>query len=428
MAKRFFAIITGLLLASSLLGQDTLWMSLDSCLSYAYRHNTTIQNSVLNQQAAAVSYEGAKLRFLPTLSASATQTLSLQQGSSILDGNYGVSASLPLYNGGSRLLGIQSAKITQAQSALQVEQSQNQIGSQIVSAYLTIVMNQELLLYQQELLKTAKEQQDEGKLKYDIGKILESDYGLLVANCLSVESDIEQTRITIESNQLTLRTLLGIADNQVIGIKGDYGKTEAKDILLPLQDSAVAQGIRHLPDVAISQKGVDLAQLGIKSARASQLPSIGLSAGTNYFGGKSNTVDGSGTLITQGGWSGNVGLSLLIPILNQGTYRTQYKQSKIQLQQAQLQLTQTQQETRQKVEAQYLNTKQRLNKFRSAEALAKAYKASYDVYVVKYGQGAVTTVEMLQQQDRYLSSLNDYLQSKYSFMLERRILSIYTGQ
>lgn len=428
MIKRFILLTSVMLMVGTLAAQDTLWMSLDSCLSYAYQHNNTIQNSVLNQQTAAVSYEGAKLRFLPSLSASASENLSLHQGSSTLDGNYGINASLPLFSGGSRLYSLQSAQITQSQSALQIEQSQNQIGSQIISAYLTIVMNQERLQYQQEVLNTAREQQEEGHLKYSVGKILESDYHLLEANYLTAQSDIEDTRITIENNQLTLRTLLGIPDNKVIGVTGHYDQTEAKDILLPLQDTVVAQGIRHLPDIAISQQNVDLAQLNVKAARASFLPSLNLSAGASYYGGKSNTVDESGTLITQGGINSNVGLSLNIPILNQGSSRTQYKQSKIQLQQAQLQLNQTQLETQQKVEAQYLTTKRSLNKFRSAEALEKAYKASYDVYVVKYSQGAVTTVEMLQQQDRYLSSLNDYLQSKYSFMLERCILSIYTGQ
>lgn len=428
MTKKCILLIIGTLMAGALSAQDTLWMSLDSCLSYAYRHNTTVQNSVLSQQSAAVSYEGAKLRFVPTVSASAAQNLSLRQGSSTLDGNYGASASLPLFSGGSRVYNLQSARVSQSQSALEVEQSQNQIGSQIVSAYLTIVMNQERLQYQQELLKTAKEQQAEGELKYSVGKILESDYRLLEANCLSAQSDIEDTRITIENNQLALRTLLGIPENRVIGVTGNYDKTEANDILLPLQDSALAQGMRHLPDIAISQANVDLAQIGVKSARASFLPSLNLSAGASYYGGNSNTVDGSGTLITQGGLNGNVELSLSIPILNQGSNRTQYKQSKIQLQQAQLQLTQTQLETRQKVEAQYLTTQQSLNKFRSTQALEEAYKASYDVCVVKYSQGAVTTVEMLQQQDSYLSALNNYLQSKYSYMLERRILSIYTGQ
>ena len=76
----------------------------------------------------------------------------------------------------------------------------------------------------------------------------------------------------------------------------------------------------------------------------------------------------------------------------------------------------------------YLTTQQALNRYRASEALCEAYRASYEVYVVKYGEGAVTTVELLQQQDRYLSALNDYLQNKYSYLLAEKQLDIYTGK
>ena len=48
--------------------------------------------------------------------------------------------------------------------------------------------------------------------------------------------------------------------------------------------------------------------------------------------------------------------------------------------------------------------------------------------MLKFAQGAITTVEMLQQQDRYLSALNDYLQSKYNYILIEKQLDIYTGK
>ena len=37
-------------------------------------------------------------------------------------------------------------------------------------------------------------------------------------------------------------------------------------------------------------------------------------------------------------------------------------------------------------------------------------------------------MELLQQQDRYLSALNDYLQNKYSYLLAEKQLDIYTGK
>ena len=424
MTKKKTLFIVALLAAVTACGQDTLWMSLDSCIAYAYRHNINIQTTQLNQQSAAASYEGAKWRFAPSVSASASQSLSLNHGTSSLDGNYGVNANMTLFNGLNNVYNLRSARITQEQSALKVQQTLNDIGSQIITAYLTIMMNQERLLYQEEVLKTAQQQQQEGELKYSVGKMLESDYHLLVANSITAQSNITDTRITIQNNQLALRTLLCMDDNVTIGILEDFTNTLPQE-LLPTLDTALAFSLRNLPDLYISQKDVELAQLNVKMAQANFMPTLGLNAGANYYDGNSGQVSDNGTLVTSGGINSSVSLNLSIPILNRGTSHTQYKQSKIQLEQSQLQHDQTFIDLKKKVEGQYLNLMQSLNKYHSSQVLESAYKDSYEVYVIKYAQGAVTTVEMLQQQDKYLSANADYLQNKYNYILEQKILDIY---
>ena len=161
-------------------------------------------------------------------------------------------------------------------------------------------------------------------------------------------------------------------------------------------------------------------------ARSSFLPSLSLNAGTSYNNGA--IVSDNPVTTINGGLNTSLTLGLSVPILNRGTSLTQYKQSKINLQQAQLQNYQTQIDLENNIQTLHITLQQALNRFRSAEALANAYRASYDVYVLKFAEGAVTTVEMLQQQDRYLSALNDYLQSKYSYILAEKQLDIYTGK
>ena len=124
----------------------------------------------------------------------------------------------------------------------------------------------------------------------------------------------------------------------------------------------------------------------------------------------------------------SLSLGLSIPIFDRGSSVTQYKQSKITLQQAELQHYQTLLDLRDQLNELYINTQQALNRYKASEVLSEAYRASYEVYVLKYTEGAVTTVEMLQQQDKYLSASNEYLQNKYSFLLAEKQLDIYTGK
>ena len=420
-------LLIGLMMTLSTMAQDTVWMSLDSCLSYAYQHNFSIQSSQLSQQSAAVSYEGAKWRFVPSVNASASQSLSLSNGNSNLDGNYGVNANMTLFNGLNNLNNLRSTRLSQEQSELKIQQSLNDIGSQVVTAYLTIMMNQERLGYLQEVLNTAEQQKLEGELKYSVGKMIESDYQLLVANCISAQSNIIDTRLTLQNNQLALRSLLCMKENIVIGVLPEFSKTPPEE-LIPTLDSALAHSLRNLPDLRISEKEVEIAQLNVKMAQANFMPTLGLNAGANYYDGNSGQVSDNGTLVTMGGINSSISLNLSIPILNRGTNRTQYKQSRIQLQQTQLQHNQTLLDLQKKVEGQYLNVQQSLNKYHSSQAVESAYKSSYDIYVIKYSEGAVTTVEMLQQQDKYLNANTEYLQNKYNYLLEQKILDIYMGR
>ena len=66
-------------------------------------------------------------------------------------------------------------------------------------------------------------------------------------------------------------------------------------------------------------------------------------------------------------------------------------------------------------------------KYDSNTKKSEAWRKTFDAYSAQFRLGAITTVELLQQQNSYISALNDYIQAKYNFMLKREILNIYMG-
>jgi outer membrane protein len=67
------------------------------------------------------------------------------------------------------------------------------------------------------------------------------------------------------------------------------------------------------------------------------------------------------------------------------------------------------------------------SKYKSSQVSQNAYFASFQAYQKKFEQGSITAVELLQQQNNYINVMNDYIQSKYSFMLRRKVLDVYMG-
>lgn len=405
--------------------QETIRMTLDSCLRYAHEHNLQVQTAILNHESSKASLTGAKMRFLPSVSASASQGWSWD-GEQNSNTQYGINGSLTLFNGFTNLRALKQSRLSSDQSALMIQQTENSVDIQIMQAYLTILMNQEKLSYQQEVLETSRQQQLEGEVKYQVGRILESDYLLLGANYTSAEAELENTRLNIEDKLSGLTDILGMSGIK-LEVVPSTDTMRAADRTLPLRDSVLAQAQRSMPDWQISEMDVDLARLNVRLAESSFMPSLSLNAGYGgqWLPGSTSLTPSNSTTFSD---NASLTLGLSIPIFDQGSSVMQYKQSKIALQKAELQHQQTLIDLESDIDDLYLTTMQALNRYRASEALCEAYRASYEVYVVKYGEGAVTTVELLQQQDRYLSALNDYLQNKYSYLLAEKQLDIYTGK
>ncbi len=421
--KYITTILLLLAVALGARGQDTVRMTLDSCLRYAHDHNLQVQTAILNHESSKASLTGAKMRYLPSVSASASQGWSWDGGQNS-NTQYGINGSLTLFNGFTNLRALKQSRLSSDQSALMVQQTENSVDIQILKAYLTILMNQEKLSYQQEVLETSRQQQLEGEVKYQVGRILESDYLLLGANYTSAEAELENTRLTIHDNILGLADILGMGDGKWIEVVPSSDTLRAADRTLPPHDSVIAQAQRSMPDWQISELDVDLARLNVRLAESSFMPTLSLNAG---YGGQWLPGLTSSSKSTFGD-NASLTLGLNIPIFDQGSSVMQYKKSKISLQQAELQHQQTPIDLESDIDDLYLTTMQALNRYRASEALSEAYRASYEVYVIKYAEGTITTVELLQQQDRYLSALNDYLQNKYSFLLAEKQLDIYTGK
>ena len=173
---------------------------------------------------------------------------------------------------------------------------------------------------------------------------------------------------------------------------------------------------------------VEMAKCAVRIARAVYFPTLSLSVGTSYYGGNQGLVDALGHFVNQSGLNNNIGLNLSIPILNYSIASTQVRQSKINLRQAEVERGQKAREFQQSVKKMYVATQQSLNNYLASRQQEQAYRTNYDIYRIRFNEGKVGIVELLQQQDNYLGALNDYLQSKYTFILNTKLLELIQSE
>ncbi len=400
--------------------------SLEDCLRFAVANSLERKSMELTGESLETTYEQSKQQRLPNLSASMGQNFNNNENGWSTSGNVGVGSSVTIYQGGQINNTIAQNKLNLERNAVQLERYDNQLATQILQSFLTILGNQELLNYQLEVLNTSREQMKQGQARHKAGAILESDLLMLEAQYYSDSNNVVDSRINIENNLLDLKVLLSMNPTDNLEIVSP--NTENLDNLietLPTEEEAISLAMKYMPDLRMGDYDIQLAEKSVDMARGNYLPSISANANVG-MGMLSYDDQGNGRWL--GKPSESVGVSMNIPIYSRGQTKANVKKSRIALQQAELDYEQTQLSVRQTVVQAYRNVVSAYNAYKVSEVRENAYSKSFNAYNIQYQYGTITTVDLLQQQNNYLNVLNSYIQNKYSLLMKRKILDIYMGR
>lgn len=400
--------------------------TLEDCLHFAFANSYERQSMELSTESQQVTYEQSKLQAVPNLSASFGENLSIHSDGWSVQGNVSVGSSATLFQGGNIRRTIEQNRLNVERSEAQVERYDNQLTTQILQSFLTILGNQEMLKYQLEVMNTSREQLKQGEARYKAGSILESDYLMLEAQYYSDSNNVVDSRINIENNILDLKILLSMEPTDVLEIV--VPDTENLDELftsLPTETEAINQAMDYLPDLKMSDFDIQIAQNSVGMAKGNYLPSIGASANV---GMGLLPISGNGMSQWYSNPSGSVGVSVSVPIYSRAQLRSNLKKSEISLQQAELDYQQSQLTVRQTVAQAYRDVVSAYNAYKVSGIKEEAYRKNFASYNLQYQFGTITTVELLQQQNNYLNALNSYIQNKYSLLMKRKVLDVYTGK
>ena len=430
--KKFILIFGFIsLFFNCLTAQDTLRLTLEECLQYAEAHNFSIQSANINISTSELNLKQAKLNIAPSVSASASQNVNFgnYEKSVGWSGNYGINAGMTLFNGLSNANKIKQSKLGVEQSELQLESNKNNIRVSVIQAFLSVMMNEELLNYQQKVLNSSNEQMEQGRQQLEVGQILESDYKMLQAQYTSDLYNIENTKNNIQSNYLTLKNLLSMDPSTKLSIVFPDSATLFKSLDLPSLQELIDRSTNYLPELKMSENDITSAEYDVKIQKANFYPTLSASAGisTGYNGSNLTSPNtGWGTQL----WHGlgeNIGLNLSIPIYQRGSVRNNVKLAEYRVEQLELEHKETEYQVNQDLQKSYLDVASAQNDFVAAEAKTDAYLANYKTYSMRFKYGSVTAVDLIQQQTNFLNQLNNYMQAKYSYVLRRKILDVYMG-
>jgi len=419
--------------STALPGQLPSRWDLQACLDYARANNITLNSYRLSRLSSEQDLLLSKSAVLPNLSASISP--SLTHGKEIdtttgdfrsrlrVSGNTSLNSSVTLYNGGYLRNDIQQKDLLVKVAGLDLAAAENDITLQITQAYLNILLAKENIVYVKDVVATSEAQVQQQQHFYDVGSVALKDLIQLKAQLANDRYTLVTAQNTHRQNVLVLKQLLQLPTETPFEIV-EPDTLMGYALLTPLLEAQkTALAIR--PEVKSSELSVQVAELDVKKARAGYLPALtaGAGIGTSYAQGDYNTF----LKQMDNNFYQQVGLTLSVPIFSRRANRVNEEKAKIGVGQAELTLQNTRINLSQEVERAYINVLNAQGQYDAAVEQLRYTQESYRIANEQLKIGAANTVEVLQQKNLYVQSMQAYIQAKYSAALYVRIYDFYRG-
>ena len=320
--------------------------TLENCVSYALTHNLSVKARQLNIESGQLQLTEAKDRFLPSLNASAGESLNFGRGltanNTYADRNttnfqWGASLQLPLFQGLSEYRQIKVAKSNLQQLLYEHEAAKDNVTLNIISQYLQVLYAKEV--YASALSQLSHTTYEVGRQKalLEAGKVPEADL-------LDAESQKAQDELQVVTSENDIKvSLVELANLLQLPDVGDFdiAPIPEDEPIIPTAESVFNAAMMHNNSILAASQSIKTAEHNISLAKSGYIPRLSFNAGigSSYYtvGGY---VNDPFSAQMKHNFSTYVGVSLSIPIFDAFSTRNSVRQAKLQHLSAQLQLDQ----------------------------------------------------------------------------------------
>lgn len=431
----FISVILTLICVGALWGQNSTsgtW-DLNRCISYALENNIQVNQHKMSVLSSQVDLMKSKSQRLPSLSASVSESISNAKditGDAAWEATrstgVALSASMSVYEGGAISNTIKKNALALDQANLQVEEMKNSITLSIVQAYLNVLYANESAEYYKSVVETSQKQVDRITSLFNAGSAVRTDLVKMQAQLASDSYSLTVAQNTLISTTTTLKQLLEIPVLDTFSVA--FPEVQVDNIWLSMPSKVEALNVALETRLEIKSSRIDssLAVLDLKIAKAGYLPSLSLSASyqSSYSSG---TTGGFGSQLSDN-QAQRVGLTLSIPIFSRNANKAAVQQSKIGIEQAKLSYMQVEKTLLQDVENVYQDALASICRYKSAVTQLESASESYKLSQNQFNLGMINTVELLDVKTTELNAQKELIQSKYSAVLNMKVLDFYMGK
>ena len=403
---------------------------LATCINYALANNIQIQKSKIGLEQSNIDVKQAKAQLYPNLSASVGQNfinrpflVADDVRANTYSGNYGVSSSMTLFNGGILLRNIKQQKLQKEASSYAILEAEKNIEIAILQVYMQILYATEAVNVNKETVNTSQYQRDRGETLMRAGSISKVDLAQLEAQLSSDKYLLVNAENTLRLAKLRLKQLLELRLEEEIDIV--IPQINEQDILRPLSDlSDIYQvSLSVMPQMKISRLNTDITGIGTEMAKGGYFPKVSLSAsaGTSHLSGGYLSFEDQ----LRNNFSDGVGVTVNIPVFTNRTNKSAVERARLNEKTAQLNLQEAEKNLLAEIETVYQDALSAQSRYIAASESVRALQISYHLFEQQFNLGMRNTLDLLTEKNNLLAAMQNQLQAKYMSIMNIQLLNLY---
>ncbi len=430
-------------MSSQAQGNTEKW-DLRKCVDYAMKNNISVKQADVQARIAALQLQQAKYYQDP--SASFSTNYGPQFGRSIdpttnqyttvplVQQSYNLSGQVQIYNWG-RLKNNVAAQNFSAQAALtDIERAANDVAINVATYYLQVLASKEQITVSEVQIAQRKAQLDITRKQVAAGALPELNYIQIEAQLATDSSNYITNKSAFDQNVLFLKALLNLDAAQPFEVETPAVDKIPIESFGELQPEAVYQlALGNQPLQKENELKIKAAEKNVLVNKAALYPSFGgsYSLGTTYNNKAIDYTTGQKSPYTNqlsDNFRQSLGVGLTIPIFNNGQYRVNYEQSKLNLKNTVLQKDQANQTLKQNIYTAYTNAVNAFEKLNASKKNVESAQKVYDFSIKRYEVGLLSTLELITNENNLITAKLQLVSSEYDYVFKMKLLEFYKGQ
>lgn len=471
---RVFGLV--LVIAAPLQAQQSI--TFDEAIRLALTQNTDLLQAGLSDQASELNVSSARADALPLpfISASVTPSqrygLSFDQTTGQLVSrtseslNFGISASVNLFDGFRNRRTLEQARIQRSASTLSLERNRQEIAFDVASRFLQVMLDKEIVGIRSENLEAQRAQLAQIEALVDGGVRARADVFSQRAAVAGAQGAVLQAEQAIELSETRLVEVLHLdpfEEYRFITPSLDGESLTPETVSL---DALLNSAYERRTDLQAQERTIQAAETGVAVARSGRLPTVDFQAGfnTGYSSLQQRLVNPdaeSGTLplttiegdpILLGGVpfelpiqtepelegtplftqfadnrGGSIGLTVSIPIFDRYQTSRQVQQAQLEVQRQELIEERMRQSIAVEVRQAVIDYRNAVSQLEITAVQVEATQAALQAEQDRYELGTGTLVALAQASVQHTEAQSNRAQAIFQFVFRRKLIDFALG-